>query len=551
MSKSEKVQSGDNLHRENNDCSITENMNSTKNKVTSGKGDNQNSSDCEFSNESHTIESSKDQLKESVLPSDEGVESIEELSLKNNSEQSSIEIEQFDENNNSLEKETTKFPIQTNESEKDSLKNGEEKNKENIEVTNDQNPENQKTYDKKYRAKNGQVGVPYAQPLNELYMNDINLSNEINLHCVNACSLSKKSLQDIGLEFDEKKFEIKGTPKLAGNFNFILEYGFNSKTEKKIENPRPQSIQNRSLNILINPDPSSLWKKLDPAEDLPFPKKHFEFENFEYQGFKIYGASIRGRSHAHTAMYRDDHFEIKNFDEDILVLAVADGAGSAEYSREGSRLACEACKKSLLDNKGKVDLLKKLIYNYDKSKNNELSNLAYDIIGDIIQKAIRSIDEISKREKSKLRDFATTLLLALVAPTEKGYCIISYSIGDGIIAKLDDENNPQLLTTPDSGIHAGQTKFITMKESIHTISDRTKIRFVSSLKNLFLMTDGISDVYFETESQFNKTECWNKLISEIEEEIDFSGANVENQFEKWIDFFSRGNHDDRTIIWIR
>ena len=64
-----------------------------------------------------------------------------------------------------------------------------------------------------------------------------------------------------------------------------------------------------------------------------------------------------------------------------------------------------------------------------------------------------------------------------------------------------------------------------------------------------LMTDGVSDPMFETDANLNKIEKWNELYESITREVDLSDNNSESQFQllKWLDFWSQGNHDDRTI----
>ena len=52
---------------------------------------------------------------------------------------------------------------------------------------------------------------------------------------------------------------------------------------------------------------------------------------------------MRGRSHAHNGTHCDDDYTIRHHPRTNLhFLAVSDGAGSAQYSRHGSRLAVQA-----------------------------------------------------------------------------------------------------------------------------------------------------------------------------------------------------------------
>ena len=63
------------------------------------------------------------------------------------------------------------------------------------------------------------------------------------------------------------------------------------------------------------------------------------------------------------------------------------------------------------------------------------------------------------------------------------------------------------------------------------------------------MTDGISDPFFETDANLAKKEKWDELWENLVNEVDFSddNKNSKNQLLKWLDFWSPGNHDDRTI----
>ena len=63
------------------------------------------------------------------------------------------------------------------------------------------------------------------------------------------------------------------------------------------------------------------------------------------------------------------------------------------------------------------------------------------------------------------------------------------------------------------------------------------------------MTDGITDPKFETDANLLKVEKWNELWQDLSKEVDFSDDNEASadQLLNWLDFWSPGNHDDRTI----
>ena len=76
--------------------------------------------------------------------------------------------------------------------------------------------------------------------------------------------------------------------------------------------------------------------------DQTLPKDHTDHKRVVGPLRNIIAASKRGRAHAHSGTFRDDDFSIQ-FNESTgwYMIAVADGAGSAQYAREGARIACD------------------------------------------------------------------------------------------------------------------------------------------------------------------------------------------------------------------
>ena len=89
------------------------------------------------------------------------------------------------------------------------------------------------------------------------------------------------------------------------------------------------------------------------------------------------------------------------------------------------------------------------------------------------------------------------------------------------------------------------------------VFERLRFSIEDDFTSLMLMTDGVSDPMFETANNLNDFEKWKEFWNKIktgfpEDEIggvDLSDDNEEskNQLLKWLDFWSPGNHDDRTI----
>ena len=127
---------------------------------------------------------------------------------------------------------------------------------------------------------------------------------------------------------------------------------------------------------------------------------------------------------------------------------------------------------------------------------------------------------------------------------------------------LYDENakTAKLLGTPDEGEFSGQTRFLTMKEIFRNneeLAKRVRMTIVPDFTALMLMTDGVSDAMFQSEKDLNDPDKWAEMYGKLRQGfpddeiggVDLTDDNEEakDQLLGWLNFWSRGNHDDRTI----
>jgi acid phosphatase class B len=84
---------------------------------------------------------------------------------------------------------------------------------------------------------------------------------------------------------------------------------------------------------------------------------------------------------------------------------------------------------------------------------------------------------------------------------------------------------------------------------------RIKYKIVDKTSKLVLMTDGITDAKFQTDAALEKIEVWNTFIDDLEGknednvnlDLDSEIEVSEKKLMQWMDFWSPGNHDDRTL----
>lgn len=358
---------------------------------------------------------------------------------------------------------------------------------------------------------------------------------------------------------------LTGKPVKAGDFTLTLRYD-------TIEGVEPSEL---AIPIAFNPNPRDLWRNIPTDKHIQYYKPDSAMEYVKVEGDAATGpkkdivaASQRGRSHAQDGKARDDHFTLFHCPEsDWYIIAVADGAGSAKYSREGSKIACETvvdhCIEKLVCNPEFEKAIKE--YGTDKDDNAKRSTVQ-NFVFDIVHAGAKNAQDAIKRvadanEDFKLKDFATTLMFAICKKYDFGWYLASFWVGDGAMCLYNEnEGTAKLLGTPDEGEFSGQTRFLTMPEIFQdpdVYQKRLRMAVVPDFTALFLMTDGVSDPMFETDKNLNDFSKWKEFYGLLrngfpEDEIsgvDLSDDNEEakTQLLDWLNFWSPGNHDDRTI----
>ena len=376
---------------------------------------------------------------------------------------------------------------------------------------------------------------------------------------------------------DKHSFAITGTPTLEhfrkdgatalSTFELTLKYHFSG-----MEMPAERPVLERKVQFVINQDPRKLWRDIPVDwENMTEPKYKKDDIQIDYVKVEalsdgtpqkdIVAASKRGRSHAQEGKPRDDHFKMSHMDNGWYIMAVADGAGSAKYSREGSRIACEEvtnyCMAQLANSKDFESAVKQ--YNEHKTESESdarkaVGDYIYKIVGTAAFKAHKSINAEAAIKKLPAKQYATTLLLAICKKFEFGWFIATFWVGDGAICLYNKQaHTAEVLGVPDEGEYAGQTRFLTMPERFKdatSLYQRLRFRIVDDFTALFLMSDGVSDPKFETDANLNNPDKWDALWTDLKEngvELTDDNEETKNQLLAWLDFWSPGNHDDRTI----
>ena len=350
---------------------------------------------------------------------------------------------------------------------------------------------------------------------------------------------------NLGLKFDDQSGELKGVPASAGEHTINIRWTYGDSV-----------IQTGECYLIINPDPRSLWKNIEPPADDLYFKPNTDNAYLETPRFQIAAASRRGRSHEHTGSSRDDDFFISNDSQSgWSTLIVADGAGSAKNSRYGSKLAVEAVGKyvkSMLDGDFGQKMSEALEgWSLDMmATRKEMSDSFFRLFYAASRCAVQAIEDEAKTRSALPKDYSTTLLVAVIKRNGEETFVVTFWMGDGAIAVYGPRGKVRLMGTPDGGEFAGQTRFLdsaALRDP--NFGKRVSLGQFRDLKSIILMTDGVSDPIFETDNGLSNASKWDALWDELAPSLKVS--NPSEELVEWLHFFEPGHHDDRTIalLW--
>ncbi|MGV4413192.1 PP2C family serine/threonine-protein phosphatase [Chryseobacterium sp. T1] len=400
-----------------------------------------------------------------------------------------------------------------------------------------------------------------------------------------------KNLNAVGLEFDSEKQCIFGIPTTANQIDIHIEF-FSINDENL-------SIDIKTIPFIVNADPKDLWLNKPSPKDSRFPKEDNVTFSSQFLDKKIVIASKRGRSHAHEGTFRDDDFTVKELPDNWTIVAVADGAGSARFARAGSQMATEIIAKNFSSNDLMVSISQEVQNFYARTNNINIENQAQEETNIVDENSLLdsevpqdNTNEVAAEKEQKLKskrfiinamynevkklhlelesfalaegftlkDINSTLIFALVKKFEFGYVMLTFGVGDCPINVISEDNNEiKLLNFLDVGEFGGGTRFITMPEIFGRpdMVNRFGINLFGDFSKLFLMTDGIYDPKFVVESKLENMESWNEFLNDLNGQnedgiiVDFENdSEIEMQLSNWMDFWSKGNHDDRTLAII-
>lgn len=440
----------------------------------------------------------------------------------------------------------------------------------------------------KVEIKNGMVGQRYRQRI------AVSAPSGVSVPTVLGASVSPEN----GLRFSQSTTSIEGTPTTNGDVSVTIWWS---------DQKGGHFVVKR--DFYVNLDPAKSWRFREPDWNSVYAKPHRDVQYIfsDVVGGRLAGASVRGRSHAKEAKFREDDFFIGHSLWSVMV--VADGAGSASTSREGSRIVAKTVGSVLLDLLGGpsgqqlADQVRKIpVLGPNAKIADEKKGIAVqdsvpgdaprpdDLVKSIREtlkstfldattRAIRHIDDRVTENKLKFRDFSSTLLATACLRWKGRSFVATLWIGDGAIAvggmgqvTGDGHAAPPftLMGESDGGEYAGQTVFL--DESFlepDRFNPRVRIEWFDGVPWILAMSDGVSDARIGDHRELHDGEKWKALWAELEPALprqiehqsdiqndpgsspNSAGAATVNRLVEFLEEYTPQYHDDCTVavLW--
>jgi hypothetical protein len=242
------------------------------------------------------------------------------------------------------------------------------------------------------------------------------------------------------------------------------------------------------------------------------------------------GASAKGTSHINTGSpCQDAHGYLVS--DNIAIAAVADGLGSAIKSYEGANLAVKIS----------LEVLMKELKISIPANNDDWINILHDVF----IKVRECLERAAKEDNLLLRDFGTTLIVAVIA---EDWLAIGH-IGDGAVVAFfeDRDESIQIISEPQRGEYANETSPITSTDAINIAHFSAH---KASIKAVAIFTDGLQNLLISTASGKAYLPFFTPLFDGITQNINISESSI--QLEDFLNSarVCKKTDDDKTLVVI-
>jgi len=253
--------------------------------------------------------------------------------------------------------------------------------------------------------------------------------------------------------------------------------------------------------------------------------------------WRVLGASVCGTSHQKRSQPCQDAWAATIRDDGFLLVAVADGAGSAARSRDGATCAVEAAI-AYLANLTFPDLTNQQTCDKEEP---DLEPTWEPLLREALTTAKTAVVEQAEAAGLPPRDYASTLILLVASPA--GVAVAQ--IGDGAAVMMDESGTLMALTQPQQGEYANQTTFLTSEGAI--AQAEISLQPIPA-QGIALFSDGLQRLALQMPEGTPHNGFFSPLFQFINQDLELDGANAQLQDFLTSPRVSQRTDDDLTLV---
>lgn len=191
------------------------------------------------------------------------------------------------------------------------------------------------------------------------------------------------------------------------------------------------------------------------------------------------GTAVKGISHERTGLPCQDAQGFQVLEDGTLIIALADGAGSAQFSDQGARAAVEEALSALAGAAAVLAETSAGLQDLPPTREGW-----EDLIREVFDAARQSVLQLADEAGEWIRDYACTLTCAVA----QGNCLVVGQVGDGAVVAMTEAGELFAATRLQRGEYANETHFLIQDDALdHLIVDV----FECPVSALAVMSDGL------------------------------------------------------------
>jgi serine/threonine protein phosphatase PrpC len=225
--------------------------------------------------------------------------------------------------------------------------------------------------------------------------------------------------------------------------------------------------------------------------------------------WRVAAASVRGSSHERTGAPCQDAHAWALLSEELLVAAVADGAGSAPLSEVGATVAARAA----------VEFARRKLVPQEILDGAMEDTAWKEFLKDSLEVARNAVELEASSRSAPVPDLATTLLLAVA---RKDF-IAAVQIGDGAIVAGEANAGLVSITRPVQGESLDETVFLISEGSLERAEP---VVWRGSPTHLAVLTDGLQMAALKMPEAEPHPGFFNPLFRFVQDQVDGPTANA-------------------------